>query len=297
MSQPQPRHTAKFDAVVSRLDGGVLGTLQCNDISKGGMFLSTTGELPAVFSRVKITIPAAGNLGLLAEVVRHVPADQAKAWSMSPGFGVQFLDVTPSLRDDLNRVVQGLPVAPRATNSGISNQSIEALLTKYRDRVNGDHYAVLALQPTAEMEEIRTRCAQAAAQLGELLKKTLKPNESAQLEAALDRVRAARDALSTPGPRARYDANRGNWKGIARCILGGLGPLDLERLRQEYLTEHPSAAGSAHVKFLASKGYEQQGQVKDAMDACESALQIDPLNLQLHQRHAMLKKLHDSARR
>ncbi len=296
-TQPQPRHTARFDAVVSRLDGTVLGTLQCNDISKGGMFLSTTGELPAVFSRVKITIPSAGNMDLLAEVVRHVPADQAKAWSMSPGFGVQFIDVTPALRDDLNRVVQGLPVQPRAPAATVNNQTIEALLSKYRDRINGDHYVVLAIQPAADMEEVRARCAEAIGQLTELLKKTLKPTEAAQLESALNRVRAARDALSNPGPRARYDANRGNWKGIARCILGGLGPLDLERLRQEYLAEHPSAAGSAHVKFLASKGYEQKGQAKEALDACESALQIDPLNLQLHQRHAMLKKLLETTRR
>jgi serine/threonine-protein kinase len=122
--------------------------------------------------------------------------------------------------------------------------------------------------------------------------------EIAQLEAALARVRAAREALSNPGPRARYDANRGNWRGIARCILGGLGPIDLERQRQEFLVEHPSAAGSAHVKFLASKGYEHNDQIKEALDACENALQIDPLNLQLHQRQAMLaRKLKEGSSR
>lgn len=287
---PQPRHTARFDAVVARLDGTKLGTLQCNDISKGGMFLSTTKELPPVFSRLKITIPSASNLDLLAEVVRHVPADQAKAWAMQPGFGVQFLDVTAGLREDINRLVQGLPVQPRTSPSGLNSQSIEALLAKYRDRMNGDHYIVLALPQTADMAEIRTRCGDAEGQLTELKKKTHKPGEIAQLEAALDRVRAARDALSHPGPRARYDANRGNWRGIARCILGGLGPNDLERMRQEFLVEHPSAAGSAHVKFLASKGYEHNSQLKEALDACENALQIDPLNLQLHQRQAMLAR-------
>ncbi|MFZ5446875.1 MAG: PilZ domain-containing protein, partial [Myxococcota bacterium] len=289
-AQPLPRHTARFDAIVARLDGTTLGTLQCTDISKGGMFLSTTGELPAVFSRVKITLPSAGNLDVLAEVVRHVPADQAKAWGMPPGFGVQFIEVTPPLRDALNRVVQGLPVLTRPATTTPESQTIEALLAKYRERINGDHYVVLALQPTASMDEIRARSGEAIAQLQELLKKTLKPTEVAQLEAALNRVRGARDALSNPGPRARYDANRGNWRGIARCLLGGLGPLDLERLRQEYLLEHPTAAGSAHVKFLASKGHEQKGQLREALDACEAALQIDPLNMQLHQRHAMLRK-------
>ena len=288
--RPPQRHTARFDAVVARLYGSKLGTLQCNDISKGGMFLSTTAQLPAVFSKLKITIPSAGNLDLLAEVVRHVPADQAKAWAMQPGFGVQFLDVTAGLREDINRLVQGLPVQPRSTPSAVNSQSIEALLAKYRDRMNGDHYIVLALPQTADMAEIRARCAEAEAQLTELKKKTQKPGEIAQLDSALARVKAARKALSNPGPRARYDANRGNWKGIARCILGGLGPNDLERQRQEFLVEHPSAAGSAHVKFLASKGYEQNNQVKEALDACENALQIDPLNLQLHQRQAMLAR-------
>ncbi len=287
---PLQRHTAQFAAVVARLDGTSLGTLQCNDISKGGMFLSTAGELPAVFSKVKITIPSASNLELLAEVVRHVPPDQARAWAMSPGFGVQFLDVTAGLREDINRLVQGLPLQPRTTPSGLNSQSIEALLAKYRDRMNGDHYIVLALPQTADMLEIRARCAEAEAQLTELRKTTKKQAEIAQLESALGRVRAARDALSNAGPRARYDANRGNWRGIARCILGGLGPLDLERQRQEFLVEHPSAAGSAHVKFLASKGYEHNSQLKEALDACENALQIDPFNLQLHQRQAMLAR-------
>ena len=84
-----------------------------------------------------------------------MPADQAKAWAMSPGFGVQFLDVTPGLREDINRLVQGLPVQPRTTPSGVNTQSIEALLASYRDRMNGDHYIVLALPQTADMTEIR----------------------------------------------------------------------------------------------------------------------------------------------
>ncbi|MBL8915600.1 MAG: protein kinase [Archangium sp.] len=286
---PQPRHTARFDAVVSKIDGTTIGTMQCTDISKGGMFLSTSGGLPVVFSKVKIKIPSAGNLELLAEVVRHVPADQAKAWGMSPGFGVQFIDVTPALRDDLNRLVQGLPLQPKVTEAP-RDQTVDALLGKYRDRMNGDHYILLSIPPTSEMDAIAQRCTEVNGQLSALLKKNLKPNETAQLEATLARVRTAKEALSAPLARARYDAHRGNWKGIARCITGGLGPLDLERLRQEFLVEHPSAAGSAHVKLLASKGYEQNGQLKEAFDACENALQIDPLNLQLHQRHAALKR-------
>ncbi len=287
---PAPRHAARFDAVVSRLDGTQIGTMHCTDISKGGMFLSTNAPLPPVFSRVKISIPSAGNLEVLAEVVRHVPADQAKAWGMSPGFGVQFFDVTPTVRDDLSRVVQGLPVQAKPDATGPRDQTIDALLAGYRERMNGDHYVFLSLPQTAEMEEINLKCIEVSAQLNALLKKQLQPTEIAQLEATLARVRSVREVLCLPLARARYDAHRGNWRGIARCLIGGLGPLDLERVRQEFLVEHPSAAGSAHVKLLASKGFEQNRQVKAALDACENALQIDPLNLQLHQRHAMLKK-------
>jgi serine/threonine-protein kinase len=295
-SPPQPRHAAKFDAVVSRLDGGAVGTLQCNDISKGGMFLNTAGAMPPVFSKVKVVIPSAGNLGLLAEVVRHVPPDQAKAWGMSPGFGVQFLDMTPGLREDVGRLMQGLPVQPR-TAIPADVRSIDSVIATYRDRVNDDHYGLLDLKPSATMDEVRERASSAEAKLLELSAKTLAGPQAAQLGAALARVRDASAVLTNPGPRARYDANRGNWHGIARCLLGGLGPLDLERIRQEYLAGHPTAAGSAHVKFLASKGYEQQGQLKEALEASEAALRIDPLNIQLHQRQAMLaKKLKDATK-
>lgn len=287
--EPLPRHEAKFDAVVTKLDGVALGTLKCTDISKGGMFLSTTASLPAVFTRLKVMIPSA-DLTLLAEVVRHVPADQAKAWNMSPGFGVQFLDVTPALRDTLTRLVTGLPVQPRPTASGVYSRAIEAELEKYRLRVNGDHYELLGLPPDADQDLLRARAREEEAQLGDLKKKTHKADEAAQLDAALTRVKTARDTLTQPVLRARYDANRGNWRGIARTIAAGLSPLDLERLRAEFLATRPAAAGSAHVKFLASKGYEQNGQLKEAADACENALQLDPLNLAFHQRYAALKK-------
>ncbi len=285
--EPQPRHAARFDAVVLKLDGVSLGTLQCTDISRGGMFLSTDAELPPVFTRLKVMLPAAG-LTLLAEVVRHVPADQARAWNMSPGFGVQFLDVTPSLRETLNRLVSGLPLQPKPNPSGVYSRAIEAELEKYRERVNGDHYELLGLQPDAETSVIRSRASEAETQLADLKRKSGKAEELAQLDAALKRVKAARDALSQPLSRARFDANRGNWRGVARLLAAGLTPSDLEGLRNEFLAERPSAAGSAHVKYLASKGYEQKGQLKDALEACENALQLDPLNQGLHQRHAML---------
>ncbi|MEW6433963.1 MAG: serine/threonine-protein kinase [Myxococcota bacterium] len=292
--QPQPRHAARFKAQVSLLDGRSLGELECTDISRGGMFLSTSGALPPVFTRLKIVIPSEGNLGLLGEVVRHVPADQAKAWGMSPGFGLQFVELTPPLREAIARLVTGLPVQPRVEQPPPHVRSMDSVLLTYRDRVNGDHYVVLDADPEADIGEIRAK-GEASLKDLEGLKSRANGPQRAQLEAAIARVRTALDVLGAPGPRARYDANRGNYRGVAKCLLGGLGPLDLERLRQDFLVEHPSAAGSAHVKYLASKAYEARNQLKEALDACDAALKLDPLNLQLHQRHAGLaRKLQDA---
>lgn len=286
---PQPRHEAKFRAIVSKLDGTVLGELECTDISRGGMFLTTEGDMPAVFTRLKVVIPSQGNLGLLGEVVRHVPSDQARAWGMAPGFGLQFVEVTPPLRDLIARLVQGLPVQPRADRPASAVRSVESMLHSYRDRVNGDHYVVLGAAADEDSVEIRRRGEAALKEL-EMFKTSAEAAQRAQLEAAISRVRTAIEVLGVPQVRARYDANRGNHRGIARCLVTGLGPLDLERLRQEFLLEHPSAAGSAHVKYLASKAYEARHQMKEAFDACDAALKIDPLNLQLHQRIAAIAK-------
>jgi serine/threonine protein kinase len=286
----QARHAAKFQTVVSTTGGTQLGTLDCHDISRGGMFLHTTGAMPALFSRVKIVIPSESGLAILGEVVRHVPTDQAKAWAMEPGFGVQFVDVTPQIRDAVARLVSPLPLQPRVPIPAGPQQSAEAVLALYKDRVNGDHYEVLGLGRDVDIATVRTTAQEAVALLDSLYRHAIPMAQRQQLEAALSRVKAAQEVLGSASDRVRYDANRGNFKGVARCLLGGLGPNDLERIRQEFMAEHPTAAGSAHVKFLASKAYEARSQFKEALEVCEAALQMDPLNLQLHQRHALLSK-------
>jgi serine/threonine-protein kinase len=210
---------------------------------------------------------------------------------------VQFVEVTPQLRESLIRLTQGLPVVPKIAQPEVSHAVIDAGLLKWRDRMNGDHYVILGTTPDADLIEVRNKGGEALRELGILKTQATDPGQRAQVEAALARVQAAVDVLGVPGPRARFDSNRGNYRGVARCIMGGLGPLDLERLRQEHLAQHPTSAGAAHVKFLASKGFEANNQLKEAYDACEAALQLDPLNLQLHQRHAAIaRRLKDSVK-
>ncbi|MDX2009093.1 MAG: serine/threonine-protein kinase [Myxococcaceae bacterium] len=287
----QPRFVAKFTADVSTLDGKSLGTLTCTDISRGGMFLASDGALPALFSKLKISLEN-GSAALMGEVVRHVTSEQAKAWGMSAGFGLQFVDLTPHLRDTVTRLIQGLPVSqlPKQQISSTDDPDAEKALEQFRQRINGDYYVLLGAATDADTPEVRSKARDAVAALEKLKLKPLSVNQRTQLDAAVARIKAAADVLGNPLHRAEFDANRGNYRGVMRCLQAGLTVLDLERLRASHLAANPSAQGGAHVKLLASKAYEAKNQLREALDAVEAALQLDPLNLAYHQRRIQLLK-------
>jgi serine/threonine-protein kinase len=292
---PPPRHVARFDAEVAMADGTPVG----EDISKGGLFLCATGRMPPLFSRIKVTLPSAGGLVLLAEVVRHVLPDQAQAWGMSPGFGGQFVELTPALRDAVGRITQGLPVqptAPPASMPSTDDAAAEVVLAKYRGRINGDHYTMLGVAADAEFSEIKHRSREALKELEQVRARRLTAAQKAQLDSATLKVRGAVEVVGAPASRAEYDGHRGNFRGVARCLAAGLSVVELERLRALHLQAHGGSAGSAHVKFLGSKAYEARSQFAEAVEAIEGALALDPLNLQFHQRHAQLLKRAGEAR-
>jgi serine/threonine-protein kinase len=291
----QPRFAAKFSADVSTAEGKPLGKLSCPDISRGGMFLATDGALPALFSKVKISV---GDGALLGEVVRHVSQEQAKAWGMTAGFGVQFVDLTPAIRDTITRLIQGLPASQpiKPTISPSDDPETEKVLERYRQKINGDHYVLVGVSSDAESSEVRAKAREAVQELERAALRSLSPGQRTQLDAAIVRLKGAANVLGNPLHRAEFDANRGNFRGVMRCLQAGLTVVDLERLRTQHLAANPTAAGSAQVKVLACRVYEGKGQFKEALDAVESALQLDPLNLQYHQRRlTFLKKLREGA--
>lgn len=287
----QPRFVAKFTAEVASLDGKSFGTLSCTDISRGGMFLATDAQLPPLFSKLKLSISGGAGV-LMGEVVRHVTPEQAKAWGMSAGFGLQFVDLTPVLRDTVTRLIQGLPLTqpPRQQISSTDDPDAEKVLEQFRQRINGDHYVLLGAATDADTPEVRSKAREAIAGLEKLKDKSLSANQRTQLDAAVARIKAAADVLGNPLHRAEFDANRGNYRGVMRCLQAGLTVLDLERLRASHLAANPNAQGGAHVKLLASKAYEAKNQLREALDAVEAALQLDPLNLAYHQRRIQLLK-------
>jgi len=286
------RHMATFDARVTTLDGKQLGALKCQDISKGGCFLCTDGATPALFTRVKVTFPVAGDLECVGEVVRHVTKDQAAAWGMSPGFGVQFATLTTAQKEALGRVVQGLPAAfaalpPRSTKD---DPLAESTLANYRKRINGDHYVVLALASDVELSEVRARGREARRELEALRTRPLSAEQKAQVDTALAKVHAAVETLGTAHNRLPFDAQRGNFKGVARCIAAGLTVTEIDVVRASFLSSHSGAEAKAHVKFLGGNAYETNHQNPRAIEQYEEALALDPLNLRYQQRYWALKR-------
>jgi serine/threonine-protein kinase len=294
---PQPsdsRHSAAFMASVSLASGQEMARLRCVDVSRGGVFLCAEGALPPVFSRVKLALELEGNLlKCEAEVVRHVSPEQAKAWNMSPGFGVQFVDTAPSFREAIARALQGMPVPAKpapAARTVDDDAAAEPLLEYYRRRVSGDHYVVLSMAADSEIADLRARARDARRDLESLRLRRLSPRQEGQVLTALERLGAATEVLGTAQRRAEYDAHRGNFKGVARCISAGLTVSDLESLRGAYLSSHRGSDSRAQIHFSTGQAWETKESFDEALAEFERALALDPLNLRFHQRYWALKR-------
>jgi serine/threonine-protein kinase len=60
---------------------------------------------PTLFTRLEFTLLLGGEeVECVGEVVRHVDSAQARAWRMSPGVGLQFINPSPALREHLARL-------------------------------------------------------------------------------------------------------------------------------------------------------------------------------------------------
>ncbi|MBE4747818.1 protein kinase [Corallococcus sp. ZKHCc1 1396] len=265
-----------------------------SDLSRGGVFLHATGELPPLFSRVQVVLPLrTGPLTVTGEVVRHVSPEQAQAWSMRPGFGVQFVSPSPTLKARVEQHLSGAPASPPPAPRELPDDAeAERILAAHAERLGGEgtHYVVLGLSPDVELEAARERARELWTALSAVRQRPLSRGQQARLEAMLGRVRDAGDTLGLPLRRARYDARLGNARGVARCLEAGLTAGQAEVLRREFLAEHPRAVGTARVHFLTGSALERDGQLKRALEAYERGLLLDPLELEFQQRRRVVDR-------
>jgi serine/threonine-protein kinase len=297
---PPPRATLpppvarklEFAARVALRPGAAPERLVVTDLSRGGFFLRTEGELPPLFSRLSVTLEVPeGPLTLLCEVVSHVTAEQARTWQMAPGFGVQFKETTPTLRLTLGQLLSGDPARPPSPAPPPSEDpEVRALLERHQARLTGDHYTVLGLAQDASVEAIRVRARELLTELGAVRRDLLPRTQRVPLDTLLARVREAGEVLSNLSRRAAYDARQGNFRGVACCLAAGLTATQLEALRSEFLLQRPNAAGTAHIHFLTGSALERGGQLAPALEAYERGLAVDPLELNLQQRYRLVRK-------
>ncbi|HEX5750836.1 MAG TPA: serine/threonine-protein kinase [Archangium sp.] len=98
---PPPTWTARVRR--ARDAGSVV--VHCSELSRGGLFMCCAEPFPHIFTRLEFTLLIGGEeVECVGEVVRHVDSAQARAWRMSPGVGLQFINPSPRLRELLTRL-------------------------------------------------------------------------------------------------------------------------------------------------------------------------------------------------
>ena len=286
-----PRHIASFE-IELRPDQGPVQKLQVQDVSRAGCFLISTAPPPRVFSRVTLTLPGVGSVQ--GDVVRHVSAEQAQAWHMPQGFGVQFNSVRPEQREALDLLTKGLPISPTeppAQSTAADDRVADLALAEFRKRIQGDHYVVLGLPVDVDIPQVRAKGRELTRHLLELRKRPISTAQERQIDAAMERVHQAVDVLGGTTKRVEFDGQRANWKGVAMCLSAGLRVPELEAIRARFLAASPGVEMRARMLLMAANGFEADGKIPDALRNCEQALGVDPLNLELHhKRNSLLRR-------
>ena len=294
-----PRPALAVPVLVTAQPGAAAEQLTCTDLTRGGMFLCTDQDLPPLLSRVVAALAHPdGELACECEVVRHVQPEEARAWGMAAGFGVQFVEPSVSFKAAVAHLMLGQPLNTlRPLMDPAAEAEVEQLLAPYRERGTEDLYVFLALPPDTGCEELRVRARRACSALERLRERPISPALRAKVETVLDRVRKASETLSQPQRRAAYDAERGNFQGVARCLAAGLTAPQLEELRRDFLARRPHAQGPLRVHLATAQAHQQAGLLSHAREAYERALILDPLSLELHKQYlAVCRALGTSGR-
>ncbi len=262
------------------------------DLSRGGLFICLEGAQPAAFSRLRLSLQAPAGEWTDAEVVRQVTAEQATAWGMAPGVAVQFISPSRGFKEALARRMEGH--APQRGEATAKTERLDSLCEKmlhaWRPKLEGSPYLLLGCAQDADFSEIRARLRAVRAEVEKLRERELAPSQQRELEGVLARILEAGETISTPARRAETDAELGNWRGVGRCIAAGLTVTELDARRERYLKTHPGVDTRAHVHRVAGKAWEGTSATTQAVEEYERGLQLDPLNLGLHQAYWALKR-------
>jgi len=207
--------------------------------------------------------------------VRLLPKEEARTWGGRPGFILHFSDPSEDVRRLVAQALAPPPAAPTP------DPELAQLLSRAL-ACSQDPYSLLALHPHADFSDVLQRVAQAQRRLEPFWHRSLPPEQRQSLEMLRDRLEAARRTLGEPLARARFDASRGNFRGVARCLATGMAPSAVDRLRQAFLTTRPDAEARARALFDEGIVLEAQRVLDAALKRYTEALTVDPLNVVVH---------------
>ena len=254
--------------------------------NRNGCFIENI-QRPPLFSRLRLRI--AGQLVLEADVIQHVRAEQSPQWNLPEGYGLQFAPQDASSQQMLAAICQGAwPEKPDDSPLNAQAEAEVAALEKHFEQPNP--YVQLELPEDAEFSNIRARIREIHKKLQSLETQNVSDQHRQTIQKLKDKLEKATSTIGSPLPRASFDLQHKNFRGIARCLCAGLGTSDAELLRKNYLSLNPKAEGAAHFKMLMAEALFKKGNVSKATLLMEEALSSDPLNLSLHQRYWTWRK-------
>jgi len=265
---------------------GAARAVDLRDLSRAGVYVCVPEPLPALFTRVQVSLENPPGALTRAEVVRQVPELQARAWGFAAGVALQFLEHAPPFKEAVSRRLKGLaPLTPK----GAGDPEVERILARARAAPT-DPYARLGLVKDAEFDEVRSRWRELRTELDAVHSRGANPSQQDEARRLLARLNESVERIATPARRIETDAEAGNFRGVARCISAGLTVTMLEQHRARYLATHPGVDARAQIQAAAGRGFESSGQRVQALEAYERALELDPLNLGLQQRFWALRQ-------
>jgi eukaryotic-like serine/threonine-protein kinase len=307
--EPSPPPPAGLEVEVQGPGDASARRLVASALFKGGVHVHAEGRLPALFSRLKVTLvqPPEPPLSLAAEVVRLVSPADAVAWKMPQGFSLQFVDVGAEQRAALARLSgekpAGKPAPARPTtprpeaadtpstpSPSPADAAASSLLDDLWTRSSGDHYAFLGLAPDSDFVDVRARAKDLRSQIEALRGRHLPPDKAGRVGGLLDRLELASAVLGSPTERLLHDARQGNHAGVARCIATGLTAQVIAGRRREWLAERPGCEERAQKHLARARVARAMRNGAVAMAEYEAALADDPLDLAIHQAYWNLRR-------
>jgi len=285
---PPPPSQVGFGAELV-VEGAKPLALPLVELTRAGLFLRAEAGLPPLMSRVKVllTHPSLrGKVEVPAEVVRHVSPAEAASWRMAPGLAVQFVDPPPEVRAAITALAD--EVRPRReptadTGSRPPPPGPDERLRALEARSTNTHYEFLGIPPDAEFSDIRRAMKALRDDLEGIRQRPAAADHPSRATALLARIESAQAALGSPPSRLSYDAQRGNWKGIARCVSAGVPAALVEARRRDLLAATPSRRDEAQRQLARAQVARRLGNAPAAVAAYEAALVADPLDVATHE--------------